>query len=199
LGLGERARESLRRASECALLGVLWLVFSLPVVTAGAAWLAVARVCTAWAHDVEPPLVRTFLWAIRHRLATGLALQAIAAAAAVLPYLELRVALAADIPGARLEAALLAALAAGALSVTLLSVPAAAAEGLTARAALAEALTLVRAAPWAAAAALAALAAGAAVVYLLPVLAVVMAGPVGFAVSAVWVRARSRVRAVPQV
>jgi hypothetical protein len=46
--------------------------------------------------------------------------------------------------------------------------------------------------PLAAAAALAALAAGAAVVYLLPVLLVVMAGPVGFAASAVWVWAESR-------
>jgi uncharacterized membrane protein YesL len=190
--ISARARENLRRASECMLLGVLWLAFSLPLVTSGAAWLAVARVCTAWSRDVEPPLLRTFFQTVRDRLPTGLALQAVAAGAAFLPYLELRIALAAEVPGARLEAALLAVLAAGALSVALLSVPAAAADGLTATAALRESLALVRRVPLAAVAALAALAAGSAVVYLLPVLALVMAGPVGFAVTAAWVWAGSR-------
>jgi len=190
--ISPRARESLRRASECMLLGVLWLVFSLPVVTSGAAWLAVARVCTAWTRDEEPPLLRTFLHTVRHRLLTGLALQAVAAGAAVLPYLELRIALAAQVPGARLEAALLGVLAAFALSVALLSVPAAAAHGLAAPAALGEALALVRRVPLAAAAALAAPATAAAVVYLMPVLAVVMAGPAGSAVCAVWAWAGSR-------
>jgi uncharacterized membrane protein YesL len=188
------AREGLRRASECALLGVLWLAFSVPVITAGAAWLAVARVCTAWAGEVEPPLLRTFVETIRRRFLTGLALQAIAVGVAAVPYLEFRVTLAARLPGARLEAAALAVLAAVALGAVLLSVPAAAAGGLRALPALKAGVLVVRAAPWAAPAAVGALAAGAAIVYLLPVLAVVMAGPVGFAVSAIWVRAGGRLR-----
>jgi Protein of unknown function, DUF624 len=185
---GERARETVRRASECALLGAVWLLFSLPVVTSGAAWLAVARVCTAWAHDIEPPLLRTFASTVRHRFGTGLALQLLAAGIAVVPYLELRVALAARVPGAPLEAAALAVLAAVGLAVALLAVPGAAA-GLSAGAALRAAVPLLRRAPWAGVAAVGALAAGAAIVYLLPVLAVIMAGPVGFAISAVWIRA----------
>jgi hypothetical protein len=241
------ARERMRRASECALLGVLWLVFSLPVVTSGAAWLAVARVCTAWADDVEPPLLRTFVDTIRRRWLTGLALQAVAIGVAAVPYLDLRFALAAHLPGARLEAAALAVLAVFGLGSALLAVPAAGAGAgpsstagagagpsstagagagpsgtagagagpsgtagagagpsgtagagagpggtageLGAVRALRAAVLATRAAPWAAPAAVGALAGGAAIVYLLPVLAVVMAGPVGFAVSAIWVRA----------
>ena len=185
---GERARDTARRASECALLGAVWLLFSLPVVTSGAAWIAVARVCTAWARDVEPPLLRTFAATVRRRFGTGLVLQLLAVGVTAVPYLELRAALAARLPGAPLEAAALGVFAAGGLAVMLLAVPAAA-TGLSAGAALRAALALLRRAPWAGVAAVGALVAGAAIVYLLPVLAVVMAGPVGLAITAVWVRA----------
>jgi hypothetical protein len=164
------------------------VAFSLPVVTAGAAWLAVARVCTAWSREEEPPLLRTFASTVRHRFWSGLGLVSAAAAIAALPLLEGRIAIAADLPGARVEVVVLTILAVGGLGVVLLSVPAAAG-GLRAVAALRSAVLVVRRAPWAAPAAVAAVAAGALIVYLLPVLAVVMAGPVGFAITAVWVRA----------
>lgn len=187
----ERFRETARLASECALLGVVWLLFSLPVVTSGAAWLGVARVATAWTEGVEPPLLRTFASTVRQRFGTGLVLQLLAIVVGFLPYLELRVVLAAGLPGARVEAAALAVLAAAGLAVILLAVPAAAL-GQPAGAALRRALALLRRAPWAGPAAVGALAAGAAILYLLPVLVVVMAGPVGFAVAAVWARAGGR-------
>lgn len=192
----ERFRETARLASECALLGVVWLLFSLPLVTSGAAWLAVARVATAWTEGVEPPLLRTFASTVRHRFGAGLVLQLLAIGVGFLPYLELRVVLAAGLPGARVEAAALAVLAAAGLAVILLAVPAAAL-GQPAGAALRQAIALLRRAAWAGPAAVGALAAGAAILCLLPVLVIVMAGPVGFAIAAVWVRAGGR-SLVPQ-
>ena len=184
----ERIRETARLASECALLGVVWLLFSLPVVTSGAAWLGVARVATAWTQGIEPPLLRTFASTLRHRFGAGLALQLLAIGIGAVPYLELRVVLAAGLPGARVEAVALAVLAAAGLAVVLLAAPAAAL-GQPATVALRHALALLRRAPWAGPLAVGALAAGGIILYLLPVLVVVMAGPVGFAIAAVWARA----------
>src|SRR5579875_766288 len=91
--------ESLRRAAECALLGVVWFACSLPVVTAGAAWAAVAEVCDAWLRGEEPPLVRSFARAVRRELAPGFALGLLAMLLVALPYLEVKVALAERLPG----------------------------------------------------------------------------------------------------
>jgi Protein of unknown function, DUF624 len=186
---GDGARETARRATECALLGVLWLLFSLPVVTAGAAWLAVCEICDGWSHDVEAPLLRTFVASIRHRLVPGLTFQLLASAAVLLPLLELRIALSANLPGARLEAALLGALAAGALVLVLLACCETATRGVRPRTALRDAAQLWRHARWAGVGVLAAVVAGLIMVWLMPVLGVLMAGPVGFAVTAVRLRA----------
>lgn len=185
--------DSLRRAAECALLGAVWFAFSLPLVTAGAAWSAVADVCAAWARGEEPSLLRTFAARVRRDLAGGLVLQLAAAALVVVPYLEIRIALAGHLPGARVESAALGLVGCWLLVVVLLAFPARA-TGLAWPAAVRDAARVVRTRPWVVPTAAAALMAAALLVYAVPPLAAVMAGPLGYALSATYLRATAHSR-----
>src|SRR5215471_15513529 len=93
--------ESGRRAAECAAAGLLWTAFSIPVFTAGAAWIAAATIFDAWSRGEEPPLVSTFATALRTQLRAGLA---------------------AHLPGGRIEAVAAGLIAAGLTGIIQLAV-----------------------------------------------------------------------------
>jgi uncharacterized membrane protein YesL len=181
--------ESLRRAAECALLGVVWFACSLPVVTAGAAWAAVAEVCDAWLRGEEPPLVRSFARAVRRELAPGFALGLLAMLLVALPYLEVKVALAERLPGGSADSGALCLLAAAALTVFLLAFPVRAATRAPWPKAFRQSAGLCRNHPWAAVLAAAAVGAGVIMVLAFPPLIVLIAGPVGYALTVVHARA----------
>lgn len=184
-------RESVRRASECALLGVLCFVCSIPLVTVGAAWAAVADICHSWSRDEEPPLVPTFLRAVRREFVPGLALSALLLVVVALPYLEIRIVAAAHLPGAWVESIGLGVVAAGCLGVLLLAFPTHAEERSSWAAAVRTAAQLAVRGPWVALVALTAVGVGAVLVDVFPPLVVLIGGPIGYAVSAVhaWGRA----------
>jgi uncharacterized membrane protein YesL len=188
-------RENIRRAAECALLGVIWLVCSVPVVTAGAAWSAVAETCDAWSRGEEPPLLRTFASVIRRDFLGGLGMTVLGLAATA-PLLEARISLAARLPGARAEAVALGLLGAAAVCVVALAFPARAASAARAgwRASLRAATALSVARPWVLPLTALALAIPAFLVVVYPALIVFVAGPAGYAVSAVHARATAPAR-----
>lgn len=181
-------RESGRRAAECALLGVIWTACSLPVVTAGAAWSAVAEICHAWNSGEEPPLVRTFASVIRRDFLGGLGMTALGLAAAA-PLLEARLSLAARLPVARAEAGALALIGAAAISVVALAFPYRAAVGAGWRDSLRAAVALVVARPWVVPLVAVALGLPAFLVIVFPAFVVFIGGPAGYAVSAVHAKA----------
>jgi uncharacterized membrane protein YesL len=174
------------------LLGIAWFICSLPVVTAGAAWAAVAHVCHAWSAGEEPPLARTFCRVLRRELAPGAVLGSLVCAVVALPYLEARVALAARLPGALAESAALGLLGAAGLAVLLLAFPERASSGAGWRDSLRGSARLCRERPWAPAGSVIALAIGIVLVVVFPPLIVLIGGPVGFAVSAIHTRASAQ-------
>ncbi|HEX6527112.1 MAG TPA: DUF624 domain-containing protein [Streptosporangiaceae bacterium] len=181
-------RENLRRAAECALLGVIWTVCSLPVVTAGAAWSAVAEICHAWNSGEEPPLVRTFASVIRRDFLGGLGMTVLGIAAAA-PLLEARVSLTARLPAARAEAGALVLVGAAAISVVALAFPYRAAAGAGWRDSLRAAFALAAARPWVVPLVAVALGLPVFLVIIYPAFVVFIGGPAGYAVSAVHARA----------
>jgi uncharacterized membrane protein YesL len=181
-------RETGRRAAECALLGVIWTVCSLPVVTAGAAWSAVAEICHAWNRGEEPPLVRTFASVIRRDFLGGLGMTVLGLASAA-PLLEARVSLAAGFPVARAEAGALVLVGAAAISVVALAFPHRAAVRSRWRESLRAAVALAAARPWVVPLVAVALGLPAFLVIACPALIVFIGGPAGYAVSAVHARA----------
>ncbi|GAA5190716.1 hypothetical protein GCM10023322_46530 [Rugosimonospora acidiphila] len=187
----ERQLENGRRAAECAAVGLLWTAFSLPVFTAGAAWLAAATVFDRWADDEEPPLVATFVAALRTQLRAGLGAQCAVGLIAAIGYFDVRVAGAAHVFGARLEMFAVALLAAFAIGLVLLASAQRAHAGGTVGDSLRGAVALVGAAPWAVPLVVLAAAVCVILVAIVPALALVLAGPLAYAVSAVHVRARS--------
>ncbi|MDT4986031.1 MAG: hypothetical protein QOI74_125 [Micromonosporaceae bacterium] len=60
-----RALSTVTRLSDCLLLGVCCAVAAVGVVTAGPGLAAAATVVRGWAADEQPPLVATFVTAIR--------------------------------------------------------------------------------------------------------------------------------------
>ncbi len=181
--------ESLRRAAECALLGIVWFACSLPVITAGAGWAAVAEVCDAWLRGEEPPLLRSFARTVRRELAHGLVLDLVALLLAALPYLEVRIALAERLPGGPVDSGALCLLAAAALTVFLLAFPVRAATRAPWPEAFRQSAGLCRNCPWAAVLAAAAVGTGVILVLAFPPLIVLIAGPVGYALTVVHARA----------
>jgi len=188
-------RETVRRAAECALLGVLWALCSLPLVTAGAAWSAVARICHAWNRGEEPPLVRTFVSVIRRDFGGGLGMTALGLLAAA-PLLEARISLTARLPGARAEAVALGLVGVTALCVVALTFPRHAADpAVTWRDSLRATAALAAARPWVIPLTAVALGLPAFLVIVYPALIVFIGGPAGYAVCAVYGRAvRARYR-----
>jgi uncharacterized membrane protein YesL len=181
-------RENLRRAAECALLGVIWLVCSLPLVTAGAAWSAVAEICRAWTRGEEPPLARTFVSVIRRDFPGGLGMTMLGLVAAA-PLLEARITLAARLPGARPEAGALGLVGAVAICLFALAFPEHSAyPGLSWPGSLRAAAALAASRPWIVPLTAVALGLPAFLVIVYPALIVFIAGPAGYAVSAVHAR-----------
>jgi hypothetical protein len=61
-----RALSTITRLSDCLLLGVCCAVAAVGVITAGPGLAAAATVVRGWQADEQPPLVATFVTAIRH-------------------------------------------------------------------------------------------------------------------------------------
>jgi uncharacterized membrane protein YesL len=192
-----RQLENGRRAAECAAVGLLWTLFSLPIVTAGAAWQAAAAVFDAWTRDEEPPLLATFVAAMRTQLRTGLLAQGALAVIAAVGYFDIRVAGAAHVPGAWLEVLALALLAAVAVGLILLALADRAHAGGGVRDSLRGALALAGAAPWAVPLVVLAAAVCATLVAIIPALLLIVTGPLAYAVSVVHARARPRLEPTP--
>ncbi|GIH18796.1 DUF624 domain-containing protein [Rugosimonospora africana] len=196
-GRVERALENGRLAAECAAVGLLWAAFSLPVVTAGAAWLAAATVFDAWTRDEEPKLLPTFVAALRTQLRTGLIAEVALAVIGAAGYFDIRFAGAAHVPGAWLERLALALIAAGAAGLVLLVLADRAHTGGGVRDSLRGALALAGAAPWAVPLVVFAAAVCATLVAIIPALLLIVAGPLAYAVSVVHARARLRSESAP--
>jgi hypothetical protein len=209
LALGPERGEQVRTAAETMAVGVLFAAFSLPLVTAGAAWCAAAEVFAGWHAGREPRLLRTFARTVRRDLAAGLALECAVLVPLAAAWFEAHLVVRSRLPGFPVEATALVALGAAAAAFVLLTAGCRAA-------ALARAQPLGRsatapAASWSAAARSAGdlmrtapsslvlvVTAGAfcaVLVALIPAFAGFMAGPLAFAVSAVVARgARGRGR-----
>ncbi|MFI6345981.1 hypothetical protein [Streptomyces sp. NPDC050560] len=196
---GAERVELVRVAAETLAVGALFALFSLPVVTAGAAWCAAAETTAAWHTHREPPLLRTFTRVVGRDLAAGLAGQCAVLLVGAVAWFEIHVVVRSRLPGYPLEAAALGLLATAALAFVLLTVAHRAhdaAGGAAPRwqdAARATA-ALVRTAPSAPVLVAAGCAATVALVAVIPAFAAVMAGPLAYAVSAVLTRARRGTR-----
>jgi len=183
------AWETARRAADCAAVGVLFFVFSIPLFTAGAAWAAGAEIFAAWIRDEEPPLFRTFLRVVRRDLPSGfLALLAGVLIVAVADF-DVRVALASRMPGFVAESAALCLIAAACLATLLIAFAHRAATSQTWMASVRAAVRLGRSRPWAPGIVMLALTVAASLVAVVPAFVVLIAGPVGFAVAVVHARA----------
>jgi hypothetical protein len=190
--LGAERAEQVRTAAETMAVGVLFLVFSLPVVTAGAAWCAAAEVVAGWHRDREAPLLRTFATVVRRDLRAGLALQGSVLAVAAATWLEVHAVLGSRMPGRPVEAAALVLVGAAGVAFALLTAGCRAADGTSWREALGSAARRSAAAPATVPLAVSALACVAALVAVIPAFAGFMAGPLAYAVSATVARAAGR-------
>lgn len=195
--LGAERSEQVRTAAETVAVGALFLLFSLPVVTAGAAWCAAAEIVAGWQQDREAPLLRTFATVVRRDLRSGLAVQAVVLAVAAATWFEVHAALAAHVPGAPVEAAALALVGGAAVALALLAVGCRAAAATSSwPVALRTAGALAKAAPATLPLIVTAMACVAALVATIPAFAGFMAGPLAYAVSAVAARAAARAHPV---
>ncbi|MGW7683972.1 DUF624 domain-containing protein [Kribbella sp. NPDC054772] len=73
--LASRAYSAADRFARVVALNLLWLVASLPVVTAGPATAAVFGVVRDWNRGLEPPLARSFLKYFRENFRQAFVLQ----------------------------------------------------------------------------------------------------------------------------
>jgi uncharacterized membrane protein YesL len=185
--------ESGRRAAECAAVGLLWTAFSIPVVTAGAAWIAAATIFDAWSRDEEPPLVSTFVTTLRTQMRAGLVVQVAFAAVAVVAYFDIRIAGAAHVPGARIETVAVGLIAAGVIGIIQMAVAQRARTGTGVLESVRAALAIAGVAPWTLPLVIVATAVCAAVVALIPASMLIIAGPLAYAVSVVYARATGQV------
>lgn len=83
----------MERLADVFLLNMLWLAFSLPLVTVGASTLAAFRVALKMAAEEDPPVARTFLAAFKEDFLQGTALWALNAAVLYGLYIEWQFAL----------------------------------------------------------------------------------------------------------
>jgi uncharacterized membrane protein YesL len=184
-----RRRATVQRAADCAAVGVLFFVFSLPIATAGAAWAACAEIFAAWVRDDEPPLCRTFLRVLRRDLLSGfLALLAVMSIVAI-GYFDVRLALAERIPGFGVEAAAVCVVGAVCLAIMLIAFAHRAVTSQTWTESVRAAIRLSRRRPWAPTIVVAAVAVAASLVAAVPAFVVLIAGPTSFAVAVVHARA----------
>jgi len=190
-GLSPEKEEQIRTAAETMAVGALFLLFSLPVVTVGAAWCAAADVVAGWHRKRELPLLRTFATVVRRDLVAGLVVEGTLLAVAVLTWFEVRVVLDARMPGYALEAAALALLGGLVAGFVLLTVACRAGAVETWPAAVRGAADQARATPSTLPLVVTAMAFAAVLVAIVPAFAGFMAGPLAFAVSAVVARNRN--------
>ncbi|GHH79680.1 hypothetical protein GCM10018793_33130 [Streptomyces sulfonofaciens] len=190
--LGPEWAEQVRLAAETMAVGVLVVLFSLPLVTAGAAWCAAAEITAGWHRQREPALLRTFARTVRRDLLPGFAVQCAVLAVAAVALVEVRVVLASRLPGYPVEAAALALLGAGAVAFALFTVACRAAGPGSAPRSWGDALRTagrrVRSAPATLVLVVAACACVAALIAVIPAFAGFMAGPLAYAVSVVAAR-----------
>ncbi|SHM10008.1 DUF624 domain-containing protein [Actinacidiphila paucisporea] len=183
--------EQVRTAAETMAVGALFLLFALPVVTAGAAWCAAAEVVAGWHRKRELPLLRTFAAVVRRDLSAGLAVEGVLLAVAAATWFEVHVVLGARMPGYALEAAALVLLGGLLAGFVLLAVACRAGAGLTWRDAVRDAAEHARATLSTLPLVVTAMAFTAALIAIVPAFAGFMAGPLAFAVSAVVARNRN--------
>lgn len=189
--LGPERGEQVRTAAETMAVGVLFLLFSLPVVTIGASWCAAAEVVAGWHRKRELPLLRTFAAVVRRDLAAGLAVEGVLLAVAALTWFEVHVVLGARMPGYALEAAALAVLGGLLAGFVLLTVACRAGAVESWRGAVRTAADQSRAMPSTLPLVVTAMAFTAALIAIVPAFAGFMAGPLAFAVSVVVARNRN--------
>lgn len=182
-------RENGRRAAECAAVGLLVTAFSIPVVTAGAAWIAAATIFASWTREEEPPLLATFTRTVRAQWRTGLVFELAAVVIAAVGYLDTRFAWAAGVPGARVEVVALLALTGVAAALLLLAVVVRAGTGAPPIECARQAAAIAVGAPWTVPALAAAVAVCVVLVLVVPAFVLLIAGPLGFAAAAVHARA----------
>jgi uncharacterized membrane protein YesL len=183
--------EQVRTAAETMAVGALFLLFSLPVVTIGAAWCAAAEVVAGWHRKRELPLLRTFAAVVRRDLAAGLAVEGVLLAVAVLTWFEVHVVLGARMPGYALEAAALVLLGGLLAGFVLLAVACRAGAERSWRDAVRSAADHARSMPSTLPLVVTAMAFTAALIAIVPAFAGFMAGPLAFAMSAVVARNRN--------
>lgn len=201
-GLAPEHAEQVRTAAETMALGALFLAFSLPLVTAGAAWCAAAEIVAGWHEDREAPLLRTFARVVRRDLKAGALLQAAVLTVLAATWLETHAVLNSRMPGRAGEAAALVLVGAAAVALLLLATACRVGGGRTWAAAgaswgraLRAAAELARTAPATVPLVMAGLACVVALVAVIPAFAGFMAGPLAYAVSVTVVRAnRARAR-----
>ncbi|MFG1811872.1 DUF624 domain-containing protein [Streptomyces sp. NPDC049040] len=183
--------EQVRTAAETMAVGALFLLFSLPVVTAGAAWCAAAEVVAGWHRKRELPLLRTFAAVVRRDLAAGLVVEGALLAVGALTWFEVHVVLGARMPGYPVEAAALALLGGLAGGSVLLVVACRAGAERSWRDAVRDAAGHARSMPSTLPLVVTAMAFTAVLIAIVPAFAGFMAGPLAFAVSAVVTRNRN--------
>ncbi|GAA5023636.1 DUF624 domain-containing protein [Kitasatospora paranensis] len=188
VALGPERAEQVRTAAETMAVGALFLLFALPVVTAGASWCAASEIVADWHRRREPPLLRTFARVVRRDLAAGLVLECVLLAVVALVRFETAVVLDARMPGYRAEAGALVLLGTAAVGFALLAVGCRAASRVSWRAAVRMAAGQVRAVLSTLPLAVTALAFTGVLIAVVPAFAAFMAGPLAFAVSAVVAR-----------
>lgn len=86
------------RLADIFLLNVLWLVFSLPLVTVGASTLAAFSVCMRLVEGEETPIARGFLKGFRENLRQGVPLGVLGAVALYALYIDWQIVFKSDEP-----------------------------------------------------------------------------------------------------
>jgi hypothetical protein len=199
LALSADRSEQVRTAAETMAVGVLFALFSLPVVTAGAAWCAAAEVTAAWRTGREPGLLRTFARVVARDLPAGLLVECAVLGPLAATWFEVHVVLRSRMPGYLVEAAALVLLGAAAVAFVLLTAGCRASQAVVAAGrgragapwgpALRVAAGLVCGVPSTLVLVVTGAAFTVALVAVVPAFAAFMAGPLAFAVSAVVARA----------
>jgi hypothetical protein len=192
--LGTERREQVRLMAEAMAIGVLFVLFSLPLVTVGASWCAAAEITAGWHQKREPALLRTFARVVRRDLPAGLVVQGVVLAVTALTWFEVRLVLALRLPGYVVEAAALGLLGAGAVAFVLLTVACRAAEPVPWAVAVRTAARQARRAPTTLPLVVTACGCAGVLIAVIPAFAGFMAGPVAYAVSAVTARNRGEGR-----
>ncbi|MBP0461653.1 hypothetical protein [Streptomyces montanisoli] len=214
LALSAERGEQVRTAAETMAVGVLFAVFSLPLVTAGAAWCAGAEIVASWHAKREPALLRTFTRAVGRNLAAGFVVEGAVLVPLAAAWFEVHVVVRSRMPGYPVEAVALALLGAAAAGFVLLTAAFRAADAVTVAgrrtshggtpggpssgpsgrapaswgAAVRRAADLTRATPSALVLVVTGCAFCVVLVALIPAFAAFMAGPLAFAVSTVVAR-----------